>query len=206
VLVYRKDWVHAGEIAYEVLEGGNDSPYVMPLILDAIRMHARVTGDWQRALTAVEETSHVEWNAAGSPTLTATTPLRDAEVAYADLLLHGGDAARGRVLLDAILSRMHHDLDDLHRPVYWYLHWHPVALALAGQREAALAMLERSNSEGLLVDEWWWFDESEPAFESMRSDPRFLALKKQMAERVKQQRERLAKARADGLVPDRTAH
>ena len=37
----------------------------------------------------------------------------------------------------------------------------------------------------------------------MRSDPRFVALKKKMAEHVQQERERLAKARADGLVPER---
>jgi hypothetical protein len=138
--------------------------------------------------------------------LTAKSPLRGAEIAYADLLLKSGDAARGKAVLETILARMHHEIDELHRPAYWYLHWHPVALALAGQKEAALTMLERYYSVGAASGDSDWLLDAEPALDDMRSDPRFVALRKKAAVDAQQQRERLARARAEGLVPDRTGH
>ena len=146
LLMFRKQWLQAGEVAYEVLDRRTDSPHTLGMILGAVRMHARATSDYARATAAIEQVAAVSWSESGAPILRNPSTLRDAEIALGDILLHGENPDRGRKLLTAIVERMDHDLRDLKRPEYWYYRWHPVALALLGRRDAALSMLERADA------------------------------------------------------------
>ncbi len=76
-----------------------------------------------------------------------------------------------------------------------------VALALLGQREAAIDRLEQNYERGL--KRWWYVFDREPAFESLRSDPRFQALAARARAHAVAQRRLLDEMRARGQVPRR---
>ena len=63
--IYRKQWRHAGELAYVALDSQLATPLDEPLVVVAIRRHARVTGDYQRAIDATEAWSGVDVDGAG---------------------------------------------------------------------------------------------------------------------------------------------
>ena len=121
ISLFQRDWARAGEAAYDAIERRTAAPNNMGTLLAAIRMHARTTGDTTRAIAAVESIAGVQWDAAGRPTLTGASPLRDAPIALADLMILDGQEARGRRLLEEILARMRHELDVERRPDFWYL-------------------------------------------------------------------------------------
>ena len=171
------------------------------MVLNAIRMHARTTGDSARALTAVEAIAGVSWDASGRPSLAGGSPYRDGAIALADLLILDGQEERGRRLLAEIIGRMNRELQG-GRSERWYYGWHPVALALNGDLEAAMAMLERSNAAGARTrtcSAW----RRNPAFEALHGNPRFEALRRETRAHVVEQRRELDRMRAEGLVPDR---
>jgi TolB-like protein len=205
ILMYRKNWVSAGELAYEVLDRGTDSPNTLPILVGAIRMHARLTGDYSRAVAAIEPLSGVSWNDAGEPALSKPSALRDAEIALGDLLLNGAQPERGRKLLTTIVNRMTVDIRQHQRPELWYLRMHPIALGLLGDRNAALALLERSFDAGVLYSQWWWFLDAEPAFDELRKDRRFASLRTRVMARIEEQHRALERLREDGEVPVRPA-
>jgi TolB-like protein/Tfp pilus assembly protein PilF len=204
VLMYRKEWLRAGEVAHEVLDRRTDSPHTLGMVLGAIRMHARLTGDYARATNAIESRAGVSWTEAGEPTLANPSPLRDAEVALGDMLLHGQQPERGRKLLTTIVERMNREVREDKRPEYWYFRWHPVALALLGQNEATFAMLERSLDAHLLTTQEWWFLDAEPAFDPLRRDRRFASLRTRVDAHVAEQRRVVEQLREDGEVPGRS--
>jgi len=200
--LYRHDWLHAGEAAYEALARRTTAPTDKSLILHAIRMHARTTGDVARARTAVEAIAGVSWDASGRPSLPGGSPNRDGAIALADLLILDGQEERGRRLLAEIIGRMNREL-HAGRSERWYWAWHPVALALNGDLEAALAMLERLNAAGARRNVFLM--ETDPAFEALQGNPRFEALLSETRAHAVEQRRELDRMRAEGLVPDRTA-
>ena len=85
----------------------------------------------------------------------------------------------------------------------WYYGWHPVALALSGDLEAAVALLERGIAAGARPNVFRV--EADPAFEALHGNPRFEALRRESRAHVVEQRRELDRMRAEGLVPDRTA-
>jgi TolB-like protein len=202
IALYERDWLHAGEAAYEALARRTSAPTDQVMVLNAIRMHARTTRDSARALTAVEAIAGVSWDASGHPSLTGGSPYRDGAIALADLLILDGQEERGRRLLAEIIDRMNRELRG-GGSERWYYGWHPVALALNGDAEAAMAMLERSNAAGAR-DAWWFRMEAEPAFEALHGNPRFEALRTNVRAHVVEQRRKLTRLRAEGLVPART--
>jgi len=170
----------------------------------AIRLHARTTGDAARAIAAIEPYARVEWDSAGKPALRDSSALRDGAIALADLLILDGQVERGRRLLAEIIGAMERETRGEGRPEFWYVFQHPVALALDGQPEAAMALLERSYAAGQATGAWWLFLEAEPAYDALRKAPRFEALRRKVREHIAEQREELARLRAQGLVPQRT--
>jgi hypothetical protein len=174
-------------------------------VLNAIRMQARLTGDYGRAVSAIEPLSGVSWNEAGEPVLSRPSVLRDAETALGDMLLKGAQPERGRKLLTTIVNQMTVDVRRHKRPELWYLRIHPVALGLLGDRDAALALLERSLDANVLYSQWWWFVEAEPAFDELRKDRRFASLRTRVMARIEEQHRALERLRGDGQVPVRPA-
>ena len=205
ILLDQRRWVDAGEIAYASLARGTLSAITMMDHLAAIRMHARTTGDFDRARALLEELSGVRWDATDQPVLREEgSPVRDTPIALADILLASGQEQKGRRLLVAIISRMRQEMGTPGHPEIWYYGWHPVALALNGDHDAAIEMLQRriaSRFEWAAMREL----ETEPSFAVLRKDPRFQALMRQTRSRVDEQRRELNRMRAEGLVPDRTS-
>jgi tetratricopeptide (TPR) repeat protein len=207
ILIDRRDWVRAGEVAYRALQQRTTSPSARWYACSAIRMHARTTGDYTRAAAALEAESGITWDANGNPVIPdQPTGVRDPAIALADVLIQAGQEKRGRRLLAAILARMRHETGELGRAEYWYVHFHPAALAMNGERDAAIDMLERSMAQSAKpVIAWWQLFEIEPAFATLREDPRFEAFRAKVRAHIAAQRRELERLRADGLLPDRPA-
>lgn len=155
LLMHEGDWRQAGELAYESLvrERESVSGTDMLMIVSAIRMHARATDEFERARAALQEASGVSWDSAGRATLPQEgSPVRAAAIGLADVLLASGQERQGRQLLATILARMRHEVRELGRSEFWYQLYHPTALALSGQDDAAMAMIERSIASGSRAD------------------------------------------------------
>ena len=205
IMLFRHEWVAAGESAYRSLEQGTSTPIDLGMNIVAIRMHARTTGAMGRALSTVEAIAGVTWDASGHPTLPPRPTTREAAIGLADLLLEAGERQRGERLLDEILSRMRDELERQGRPVMWYWRWYPLALALAGHRDDAVAMLQRGvAANGLAFDAWFSFD-VEPGYDPLRADPRFVEMVRTVHGRLLEQRREVARLRASGAIPDRHA-
>ena len=204
ILIDRRDWVRAGEVAYRALERRTTSPTARWYACSAIRMHARTTGDYRRAIDALEAEAGIAWSASGDPVLPdEPTRVRDPAIALADMLLQSGQERRGRKLLAAILARMRHEVGELGRPEYWYVLFHPAALAMNGEHDAAIAMLERSITQSAKpVIAWRQLFEIEPAFAVLHGDPRFEAFRAKVQAHIAAQRLDLERLRAEGLLPD----
>ena len=130
--------------------------------------------------------------------------MRDGAIVLAELLIKDGQEERGRRLLAEIIERMNREV-RAGRSEYWYYPWHPLALLLNGDREAAMAMLERSVARNRGIAESWLQVDREPAFEVWNGNPRFEALQEKIRIHVEKQRRELERMRAEGLVPDRTS-
>jgi TolB-like protein/tetratricopeptide (TPR) repeat protein len=208
MLVFLREgsWQEAGEVAYASLAAGTVSSTIETAMnVAAIRMHARTTGDFTRAQAALEDASGVRWDEAGRAILAQDgSPLRDAAIGLADMLLEGGQPERGHALLAEILGNMKREVDESGQPEFFYYRSHPIALMLQGDREAAIQMLERSVASGLALRDWWFFFESEPAYASLHTDARFQATLQKVRDRIAAQRSELDRLRTSGQVPTRT--
>ena len=115
-------------------------------------MHARTTGDFDRARALLEEMSGVRWDATGQPVLREEgSPVRDTPIALADILLASGQEQKGRRLLAAIIARMRQEMGTPGHPEIWYYVWHPIALALNGEGDAAIEMLQAPDREQIRI-------------------------------------------------------
>ena len=204
--MYANDWVRAGEGAYDAIARRTASPTVLGEMIEAILMHARVTGDTRRARITIEQLADVTWDAAGRPLTQEGSTATFFSVLLATAMLLDGEAERGRRLLADAISRTNHEVRDLGRPEHWYRRSYALALALSGDREAAIAALLRyANAGNYPFTDWELYFELDPALETIRQDPRYEELlRKTNAHQAAEQRE-LRRMRAEGLVPDRGA-
>ena len=63
-------------------------------------MHARTTGDYARAESALQAESGVRWDTVGNPLLPdEASRVRDAAIVLADVLIASGQEEKGRKLL-----------------------------------------------------------------------------------------------------------
>ena len=222
---YSRDWVRAGEGAYDVLAQRTASPSVMGPMIDTILMHARTTGDTRRARIAIEDVAGVTWDAAGRPTWSGGRWGVTYAVRLADAMLLDGDRERGQRLLAEAIASMNHDIRDLGLPERWYHGTRAVAFALHGDRDAAIEVLQGGKTESktpgdaaqtpklsqkdfksLLEKTDSWLVR-EPAFVPLRQDPRFQKLVEedveQGQEHIAAERRELERMRAEELVPRR---
>jgi hypothetical protein len=99
---------------------------------------------------------------------------------------------------------MHREMDEGGRPELWYQKTHPMVLALGGDRDAAIAMLQRSAASKYAFTDSWYFLEVEPVYDGLRQDPRFQAILRDARAHGAEQRLELDRRRAAGRVPDRS--
>jgi len=203
ILLFKRDWVAAGESAYRSIEQGTSAPMDLGMDVAAIRMHARTTGAVERARRTLESMSGVTWDASGHPSLPLRPATREEAIGYAALLLEAGEGERGERLLEKILSRMHDEIEREGRSVMWYWRWHPIAMALAGHNDDAITLLQRAVAANAATPEAWYYFDVEPAYDALRADPRFVEMMTTVQVRLQAERRELARLRESGVVPDR---
>ncbi len=204
--MYAQDWVRAGEGAYDAIARRTASPTVEGEMLEAILMHARVTGDTRRARIVIEDLAGVTWDAAGRPVSQEGSTGTFFSSLLAAAMLLDGEQERARRLLAEIIAKTEHEIRDLGRPEHWYRRPYALALALNGNREASIAALQRyANAGAYPFTDWQFYFELEPAIAVMRQDPRFQELVRKAQQHVAAERRELDRMRAEGLVPDRGA-
>jgi hypothetical protein len=203
VLGYLGQWRRAGEAAYAALEQGLVTPLDEIAVVVAIRRHARLTGQFARASTALEKLAGVSWQPDGSPRVPHRPGLRVASIGLADMLQQGGNEARARALLDRLVTQMDAELGVPGRMDTWYCHGMSVALALRGEPGRALDWLRRGVEIGSLAHDEWLTLGGDPAFDSMRDLPEFQRLVHQVHAVRDREVAELAQLRAAGRVPQR---
>ena len=175
-------------------------------MLEAILMHARVTGDTRRARIVIEDLAGVTWDAAGRPVSQEGSTGTFFSTLLAAAMLLDGEQERARRLLAETIARTEHEIRDLGRPEHWYRRPYALALALNGNREASIAALQRyANAGAYPFTDWQLYFELEPAIATMREDPRFQELVRKAQQHLAAERRELDRMRAEGLVPDRGA-
>jgi TolB-like protein/Tfp pilus assembly protein PilF len=200
--LYAREWERAAEGAYASIAASVVIPLDAILAVAAIRMHARATGDHARAIATLASWSGTTWDEAGRPVSRETSGMKEVTIGLADLMQHSGDEAGARHLLSAVLADMDDEAHELGRGDVWHLKTRPIAHALLGETEAAMALLERSVTSSLAFHDGWYYLEVEPAYASLRADPRFQTLLATVRANLTAQREKLAVMRRDQVVPD----
>jgi hypothetical protein len=105
-------------------------------------------------------------------------------------------------LLESALKEIHWEAEDLERGYSWYFGSLPPALAWLGRNDEALDALQVFQAQHFLHDAWYQFD-IEPAFATLRGDPRFVALRATAQANAQRQRDLLATMQQRGEVPAR---
>ncbi len=194
----------AGLQSYRALALGAITPIAEPLPIAALRLRARITGQYRQAISVLAERSQTEWDTADQPTVHDPSSGYMNVVGLADLLIQSGQAVRGRRLLEATLAAMDHEATALGRGTLWQHPMRPVALALLGRNDEAIAELRSTLVTRYELNDAWYFLGLEPAYEQLRKDPRFQDIVRVAREHAARERRALAQLRADRIVPDRS--
>lgn len=203
LLAYAGDWVHAGEVAYDAVDRGLVTPLDESIVVLAIRRRARLTGDYPRAIAAMERLSGVQWTADGTPVLPERPNLRISSLGLADMLQHAGDAERAGALLDAVTAKLRQEIANSGGSELWYYGSMSIALALAGDDAGALDWIDRGIRNGYLRRGSGDWVELEPAFDRLQRDARYQALLAEVRAHAQREHARLLQLRASGVVPQR---
>jgi hypothetical protein len=201
--VARKNSVKAGEAAYALIAAGPTYPQLEPEIALAIRMHARKTGDYRRAIGVLEEWAAVSWDG-DDPVLEGQLDLGIGVAALADMMMAAGQRDRARALLEELLTETDMQIGRYGRGEIWLNDGRAMAFAMLGRPADAVATLQRQAELGFLSHRWMLLD-VEPTFASLRTRPDFRTLMENARGIVAREREQLEKMRVEGLVPDRRA-
>jgi TolB-like protein/DNA-binding winged helix-turn-helix (wHTH) protein/Tfp pilus assembly protein PilF len=200
--LYRENWRAAGEAAYAMLAAARPRPIDEWRFSHALRMHARATGNYERAIGTLEAWTAVEWEG-GEPQLGDPLGQGIAVAALADLLVRAGEPDRAKALARELL----HDLDtqtkQYGRGEVWLNDARALALMLLDRPDEAIATLQQQKKAGLGLYHWKFPMLDEPLFEPLRSRPEFQALVTAARSNAAREKEKIDRMRADGLIPDR---
>lgn len=200
--LYREDWRAAGDAAYAMLAAARPRPIDEWRLSHALRMHARATGNYERAIGTLEAWTSVEWEG-GEPQLGDPLGQGIAVAALADLLERSGEPDRSKALAREVL----HDIDtqtrEYGRGEVWVSDARALALMLLDRPDEALATLQRPMKAGLGLYHWKFPMQDEPLFEPLRRRPEFQALVTSARSNAAREKEKIDRMRADGLIPDR---
>ena len=200
--LYRNDWRKAGEAAYTLIAAGPSYRQIEPHIALAIRRHARLTGDYPRAIEALEKWASVTWED-DEPVLEGQLDMGVGVAALADMLMASGQKERARALLEELLADADVQVSRYGRGEVWLNDGRAIAYALLGRPDKAIAMLQRQAKLGFLSHLWRITLEDEPAFDSLRARKDFQALLADVRAIEAREREQFLRMRAEGQVPNR---
>jgi adenylate cyclase len=181
LLMREGNTVSAAAIGYQALADDAVLAIDEPMVVEAIRQEARRTRDFARAIATLESAAGVSWGPDGRPRLRDRAGLKISTVALADMLACAGQRERAQHLLNALLADMDYEARVLGRGDRWFAWSKPLALALLEQPDASLAELERDDLMAQRVMDAWYYGGRDPAFDSLRRDPRFEAITRKLA-------------------------
>ncbi|MGH8250563.1 MAG: winged helix-turn-helix domain-containing protein [Steroidobacteraceae bacterium] len=201
--LHRRDWRRAGEAAYALIAAGPTSAMDERRVALAIRMHARATGDYDRAIKALEPWALVEWDG-DEPLLGGQLDQGSGVAGLADMLMMAGQQDRARRLARELLADTDVQIKRYGRGEIWLNEARAVALVLLDRPDDAIATMKRMRDLGASKHSWRTLLEYEPLFASLRERPEFQAMVADASSNAAREREQLARMRADGLVPKRS--
>ena len=200
--VHRGRWREAGEAAYGLVTSGNTGPRTERAISLAITRHARVTGQYDRAIEVLSSWALVDWDGE-EPVLQGQLDLGQGVTALAEVMAANTQSARARALLEAFLEDARIQITRYGRGVAWLNDARAKAFALLGRHDEALQVLEEQMRLGFGKHDWHATLEQQLAFEPLRSRKEYQALLATVHKQASKEREQLRQMRADGLVPYR---
>jgi TolB-like protein/DNA-binding winged helix-turn-helix (wHTH) protein/Tfp pilus assembly protein PilF len=204
LLLERRDWIAAGELAYSMLEAGEVTPLDERRVALAIRRHAHATRDHARAIEALGAWRGVEWDGE-TPLLEDQLGLGIAAAGLAELLSASGQAARAEALATALLEDLDAQQTDFGRGAIWLDNGRAIAMAVLHRDEEAIAALGRRLRSGALLHEFRQVVIDEPAFDRIRASRGLVEIQAEVEKRLDEQRGEISRMRQQGLVPKRAA-
>jgi tetratricopeptide (TPR) repeat protein len=201
--LYRNEWRKAGEAAYALIAAGPTYRQIEPHVALAIRRHARVTGNYQRAIETLEEWAGVTWDG-NEPVLQGQLDMGHGVAAVADMLMASGQKDRARALLDELLVDADVQISRYGRGEVWLNGGRAIAYALLGRPDEAVATLQRQSQLGFLSHLWRITLEDEPAFDSLRARKDFQTLLTDVRANEARERAKFLRMRAEGQIPNRS--
>lgn len=200
--LYRNEWRAAGEAAYALVATGRTYFQVEGQISLAIRQHARLTGDYQRAIKTLESWAAVVWDG-DEPVLQGQLDMGVGVAGLADMLMATGQHDRARILLKEVLANADLQVKRFGRGEVWLNSGRALAYALLDRPDDAINMLQRqslfSNSA------WRVMIEDEPIFDPLRKRKDFQALVKDCQAIESRERAQFLRLRAEGRIPNRSS-
>ena len=200
--LYRENWRAAGEAAYAMLAAARPRPIDEWRISHALRMHARATGNYERAIGTLEAWTAVDWED-GEPQLGDPLGQGIAVAGLADLLKMTGEPDRAKALAQELLRDIDTQTTRYGRGEVWLSDARALALMLLGRPDEAIATLQRQIQAGLGLYHWKFYLLNDPLFEPLRRRPEFQQLVTAARSNAARENERIDRMRADGLIPDR---
>lgn len=201
--VHRGEWRKAGESAYSLIAGGTSYRQIESEIALAISQHAKVTGDYPRAIKALEEWALVSWDD-GEPVLEGQLDMGANVAALADMLMATGKTDEARALLGELLADTDVQIKRYGRGEVWLNGGRARALALLGRPDEAVATLQRQAALGFLDHSWRVSLDAEPAFDTLRARADFKALVSDARAVEAREHAKLLEMRKEGQVPNRS--
>jgi TolB-like protein/DNA-binding winged helix-turn-helix (wHTH) protein len=202
MLAHDRDWDAAAERSFEEARFGTTQPLDLVMGAVAVRINARTTRNYDRARDYLAGAGGISWDAGGEPRV-PNTWLPEPAVGLIDVLMQKGDREGAQRLTDAVLKSIDDEAHARGRGEFWYCRSLSVIHALLGHDDEALARLEKCVSfphSGVLS----FFLANDPAYQRIRSNPKFLALVERLERNRVAQRQELEQMRASGLVPHRS--
>jgi TolB-like protein len=200
--MYDQDWTAAGESAYGLIRDGYSYRQIESHVALSIRRTARLSGDYDRAIDALERWAGISWED-GEPLLEGQLDMGNNVVGLADMLIASGDRERGRAVLRELLADTDVQVKRYGRGEIWLNHARAIAFALLGRPDDAMATLQRQAKLGFLYQNWRIALRDEPAFDYMRDRKDFQALVAEMRRNEAVERDKFRKMLKEGQVPNR---
>lgn len=200
--LFRNEWREAGEKAYAVVAAGPTYFQVEMQVSLALRRHARVTGDYQRAIKVLESWSSVVWEG-DEPILQGQLDMGAGVAGLADMLMQANQIQRAQVLLKELLANADLQVKRFGRGEIWVNHGRALAYALLDRPDDAIKTLQRQLQLGFLTNAWRVMLEDEPVFDRLRERKDFQALMAACRDIEARERALFLKMRAQGQIPDR---